>query len=148
MGTPGRLADRRGRSDADMDGLTGDGTAAPACGKSVRHGAPGAAAPFRSDAPVFVGSPAELAEQLELWAQYGLDGFRLRPAAVPHDLDAVTGQLLPRLLELGLFRHDYTADTLRGHLGLDRPANRYAAHTSAATTATATTTSAPATAAA
>ncbi|MBR7833849.1 LLM class flavin-dependent oxidoreductase [Actinospica durhamensis] len=82
---------------------------------------------FRSDAPVFVGSPDELAEQLELWAQYGLDGFRLRPAAVPHDLDAITTRLVPRLRELGLFRQAYTADTLRGHLGLERPANRYAA---------------------
>lgn len=88
--------------------------------------------PFRSDAPVFVGSPAELAEQLELWAQYGLDGFRLRPAAIPHDLDAVTRQLLPRLLELGLFRHAYTAGTLRGHLGLERPVNRYAPAAAAA----------------
>ena len=83
--------------------------------------------PYRSDAPVFVGSPDELAEQLALWAQYGLDGFRLRPAAVPHDLEAITHRLVPRLRELGLFRQAYTADTLRGHLGLDRPANRYAA---------------------
>jgi alkanesulfonate monooxygenase SsuD/methylene tetrahydromethanopterin reductase-like flavin-dependent oxidoreductase (luciferase family) len=83
--------------------------------------------PYRSDAPVFVGSPGELAEQLALWAQYGLDGFRLRPAAVPHDLDAIAHRLVPRLQELGLFRRAYTADTLRGHLGLERPANRYAA---------------------
>ena len=86
-----------------------------------------AGAPYRSDAPVFAGSPGALADQLEAWAGAGLDGFRLRPAAVPHDLDAVTRQLVPQLQARGLFRREYEADTLRGLLGFERPANRYAA---------------------
>ena len=90
-----------------------------------------ASGPYRSDAAVFVGSPIELAEHLALWAEAGLDGFRLRPGAVPHDLDAVTRQLVPQLQARGLFRREYGADTLRGLLGFERPANRYAAATAA-----------------
>ncbi|HEX4787526.1 MAG TPA: LLM class flavin-dependent oxidoreductase [Actinospica sp.] len=82
--------------------------------------------PYRSDAPIFAGSPAALAAQLSLWAREGLDGFRLRPGSVPHDLDAITRGLVPELQRRGQFRHRYEAGTLRGNLGLTRrPANRY-----------------------
>lgn len=91
-----------------------------------------AGAPYHSDAPVFVGSPSALADQLEAWAGAGLDGFRLRPGTVPHDLAAVTGQLVPQLQARGLFRREYDADTLRGLLGFERPANRYATTAAAA----------------
>ncbi|MGW2997796.1 hypothetical protein ACWDA9_41205, partial [Streptomyces sp. NPDC001193] len=57
----------------------------------------------------------------------GLSGFLLRPAVIAHDLPAVTRALVPELQRRGLFRGEYEADTLRGLLGLDRPANRYAA---------------------
>jgi alkanesulfonate monooxygenase SsuD/methylene tetrahydromethanopterin reductase-like flavin-dependent oxidoreductase (luciferase family) len=81
---------------------------------------------FRSDAHVFVGTPAQLGELLASWRSSGLDGFRLRPGTLPHDLDAVANGLVPELQQRGLFRHGYDATTLRGHLGLSRPANRYA----------------------
>jgi alkanesulfonate monooxygenase SsuD/methylene tetrahydromethanopterin reductase-like flavin-dependent oxidoreductase (luciferase family) len=83
--------------------------------------------PYRSDAPVFAGSPCALADQLAAWAAAGLDGFRLRPGAVPHDLEAITAGLVPQLQDRKLFRREYEADTLRGLLGFERPANRYAA---------------------
>jgi hypothetical protein len=51
----------------------------------------------------------------------------MRPAALPHDLTHITGRLVPELQRRGLFRAAYEADTLRGLLGLGRPANRYAA---------------------
>ena len=85
-----------------------------------------AGAPYHSDAPIFAGSPDALAEQLAQWAAAGLDGFRLRPAAVPQDLAAIANGLVPALQRRGLFRREYEADTLRGNLGLTRPANRYA----------------------
>jgi alkanesulfonate monooxygenase SsuD/methylene tetrahydromethanopterin reductase-like flavin-dependent oxidoreductase (luciferase family) len=85
-----------------------------------------AGAEFASDATVFVGTPAELADQLAGWAQAGLTGFRLRPATLPHDLRQVTTGLVPELQRRGLFRTAYEATTLRGLLGLARPANRYA----------------------
>ena len=86
-----------------------------------------AGAPYRSDAPIFAGSPSALADQLAAWAEAGLDGFRLRPATVPHDLAAITEELVPQLQARDLFRREYGADTLRGLLGFERPANRYAA---------------------
>lgn len=84
-------------------------------------------APYESDAPVFAGTPAQLADLLQEFQAAGLTGFRLRPAVVGHDLPAITRGLVPELQRRGLFRRAYEADTLRGLLGLDRPANRYAA---------------------
>jgi alkanesulfonate monooxygenase SsuD/methylene tetrahydromethanopterin reductase-like flavin-dependent oxidoreductase (luciferase family) len=84
-----------------------------------------AGAAFASDAAVFVGTPAGLADQLTEWAQAGLTGFRLRPATLPHDLRQITTGLVPELQRRGLFRTAYEATTLRGLLGLPRPANRY-----------------------
>jgi alkanesulfonate monooxygenase SsuD/methylene tetrahydromethanopterin reductase-like flavin-dependent oxidoreductase (luciferase family) len=96
---------------------------------------------YRSDARVFTGSAAQLADLLEEWAVAGLTGFRLRPATVPHDLVQVTDRLVPELQRRGRFRTGYDADpekrTLRGLLGLPRPANRYATSAAAAATATA-----------
>jgi alkanesulfonate monooxygenase SsuD/methylene tetrahydromethanopterin reductase-like flavin-dependent oxidoreductase (luciferase family) len=100
--TPGAAADRLAR----LDGIAGE--------------------PFTSDAAVFTGTPADLAEQLLAWQTAGLTGFRLRPGALPHDLEAITRGLVPRLQARGLFRRTYKNGTLRHRLGLPRPANRYA----------------------
>ncbi|MBM7773777.1 alkanesulfonate monooxygenase SsuD/methylene tetrahydromethanopterin reductase-like flavin-dependent oxidoreductase (luciferase family) [Actinokineospora baliensis] len=86
-----------------------------------------AGAEYASDTRVFVGTPAELADELLDLHAAGLSGFRLRPAAIPHDLNAITRALVPELRSRGAFRSDYEATTLRGLLGLGRPANRYAA---------------------
>jgi len=82
---------------------------------------------FRSDAVTFVGTPSELADVLEEWQSAGLSGFRLRPGAIPHDLEAITRDLVPELQRRGIFRTSYEASTLRSLLGLPRPTNRYAA---------------------
>ncbi|MEV5704974.1 LLM class flavin-dependent oxidoreductase [Actinoallomurus sp. NPDC052274] len=83
-------------------------------------------APYSSDALIFTGTPGDLADLLLDWRAAGLDGFRLRPAALPHDLTGITQGLVPELRRHGAFRDEYEADTLRGLLGLARPANRYA----------------------
>ncbi|MGW9495072.1 LLM class flavin-dependent oxidoreductase [Streptomyces prasinus] len=83
--------------------------------------------PYTSDARVFTGTPAALADLLQEWRSAGLTGYRLRPAVAGHDLPAITRSLVPELQRRGAFRHAYEADTLRGLLGLARPANRYAA---------------------
>jgi alkanesulfonate monooxygenase SsuD/methylene tetrahydromethanopterin reductase-like flavin-dependent oxidoreductase (luciferase family) len=84
---------------------------------------------YSSDAHIFAGTPAELADLLLDWREAGLTGFRLRPAALPHDLAQVTGALVPELQRRGEFRAGYAGAgwpaTLRGLLGLSRPANRY-----------------------
>ncbi|KAA9165819.1 LLM class flavin-dependent oxidoreductase [Amycolatopsis acidicola] len=84
-------------------------------------------AEFTSDALIFTGTPAELADKLLAWHETGVTGFRLRPGAIPHDLNAITRALVPELQQRGAFRRAYEATTLRGLLGLERPANRYAA---------------------
>jgi alkanesulfonate monooxygenase SsuD/methylene tetrahydromethanopterin reductase-like flavin-dependent oxidoreductase (luciferase family) len=82
---------------------------------------------LRSDALAFVGKPAALVELISGWRQSGLSGFRLRPATIPHDLDAITGAVVPELQRAGLFRRGgYEPGTLRDRLGLPRPASRYA----------------------
>ena len=86
-----------------------------------------ALAPLASDAEVFAGTPRQLAGLLLDWQRAGLSGFRLRPATLPHDLTAITRGLVPELQRRGAFRTAYEAGTLRGLLGLPRPANRYAA---------------------
>jgi alkanesulfonate monooxygenase SsuD/methylene tetrahydromethanopterin reductase-like flavin-dependent oxidoreductase (luciferase family) len=83
--------------------------------------------PYTSDARIFTGTPAQLADLLQELGEAGLSGFRLRPAVLGHDLPAVTRGLVPELQRRGVFRQSYESDTLRGLLGLSRPANRYAA---------------------
>jgi hypothetical protein len=72
-----------------------------------------------------VGTPTQLADTLEQWQAAGADGFRLRPATLPHDLRQITDLLVPELQSRGLFRTSYPGTTLRDTLGLERPANRY-----------------------
>jgi alkanesulfonate monooxygenase SsuD/methylene tetrahydromethanopterin reductase-like flavin-dependent oxidoreductase (luciferase family) len=85
-----------------------------------------AGAAYTSDATVFTGTAAQLADLLIDWRQAGLSGFRLRPAAIPDDLETITAELVPELQRRGAFRTAYEAGTLRGLLGLGRPASRYA----------------------
>jgi alkanesulfonate monooxygenase SsuD/methylene tetrahydromethanopterin reductase-like flavin-dependent oxidoreductase (luciferase family) len=94
-----------------------------------------AGSPYTSDARIFTGSAGELTDLLQELAEAGLSGFRLRPGVVGQDLPAITRRLVPELQRRGVFREEYGADTLRGLLGLPRPANRYA---SASVTAAAT----------
>jgi alkanesulfonate monooxygenase SsuD/methylene tetrahydromethanopterin reductase-like flavin-dependent oxidoreductase (luciferase family) len=74
----------------------------------------------------FAGSPAQLAERLTEWSEAGVDGFRLRPATITRDLPAVGGALSDELRARGALRSAYQQSTLRGLLGLGRPATRYA----------------------
>ena len=81
---------------------------------------------YASDATIFTGSAAELADLLTAWQSVGISGYRLRPGALPDDLAASTATLFPELQARGVFRSGYEADTLRGLLGRARPTNRYA----------------------
>jgi alkanesulfonate monooxygenase SsuD/methylene tetrahydromethanopterin reductase-like flavin-dependent oxidoreductase (luciferase family) len=80
---------------------------------------------LKSDARIFVGSAAALADELVALHSAGYDGFRLRPGSLPHDLRAIAVHLVPELQRRLVFRPAYGASTLRGRLGLGRPANRY-----------------------
>ncbi|QXW01981.1 LLM class flavin-dependent oxidoreductase [Rhodococcus globerulus] len=88
---------------------------------------------YRSDALIFTGTPAELADHLLRWQQLGIEGFRLRPGVAVDDLDTIVNDLVPELQKRNVFRPAYPDTNLRGLLGLpiDVP-NRYAAGTPAA----------------
>ncbi|MBI3227672.1 MAG: LLM class flavin-dependent oxidoreductase [Mycolicibacterium cosmeticum] len=83
-------------------------------------------AEYRSDAEIFVGTATELADLLQQWHAAGADGFRLRPATLPHDLVQITDALVRELRRRGVFREHYQGSTLRDLLGLPHPVNRYA----------------------
>jgi alkanesulfonate monooxygenase SsuD/methylene tetrahydromethanopterin reductase-like flavin-dependent oxidoreductase (luciferase family) len=109
---------------ADLVVFLGPSAAAAAARKARLDELAGRA--YESDATVFTGTPAQLADLLIEWRQAGLSGFRLRPGAIPDDLETITRELVPELQRRGAFRTAYEAGTLRGLLGLGRPAGRYA----------------------
>ncbi|MET0413368.1 MAG: LLM class flavin-dependent oxidoreductase [Polyangiaceae bacterium] len=80
-----------------------------------------------------VGTPSQIADELESWfLNEGADGFNLMPPVLPTGLDDIVELLLPELRRRGLFRNEYSGKTLRDHLGLERPENRYVAQAHAA----------------
>ena len=81
--------------------------------------------PYRSDAHVFTGTPDGLVDLLDEWRAAGVDGFRLRPGAIPHDLEAITRQVVPLARNRGILPREPGVGTLRERLGLPRPQNRY-----------------------
>jgi FMN-dependent oxidoreductase (nitrilotriacetate monooxygenase family) len=81
----------------------------------------------------FVGTPATIADEMEAWLfENGCDGFNVVFPFLPQGLTDVAEKLVPELQQRGLFRRDYEGTTLREHLGLPRPANRFFDNTDAA----------------
>ncbi|GJD92438.1 Nitrilotriacetate monooxygenase component A [Methylobacterium hispanicum] len=77
---------------------------------------------------IIVGTPEVIADDIEAWFRAGAaDGFNLMPDVLPEGLETFVDAVVPILQRRGLFRHDYAGATLRDHLGLARPASRYAA---------------------
>lgn len=69
-----------------------------------------------------VGTPATIADQLQQWFEGGgADGFNIMAPVLPGGLQDFIELVLPELRRRGLFRHDYQGNTLRQHLGLERP---------------------------
>lgn len=75
-----------------------------------------------------VGTAGDIADLLEDWFTAGAaDGFNIMAPTFPHGLEAFARLVVPELQRRGLFRNEYSATTLRGHLGLSRPGARIAA---------------------
>jgi FMN-dependent oxidoreductase (nitrilotriacetate monooxygenase family) len=69
-----------------------------------------------------VGTPEQIADLMEDWFRDGAaDGFNLMPPVLPAMLEVFIAQVVPLLRRRGLFRDDYTGDTLRAHYRLQRP---------------------------
>lgn len=74
-----------------------------------------------------VGTPEAIADEIEDWfTTRAADGFVLQSSGLPGQFETFAEQVVPVLRKRGLFRHEYRGSTLRDHLGLAAPANRYA----------------------
>ena len=75
---------------------------------------------------IFIGTPEQLADVMETWlVEEAADGFNVMPPLLPEGLDVFVDRVVPILQERGLFKTDYTGQTLRENLGLTEPKNRY-----------------------
>lgn len=69
-----------------------------------------------------VGSASQAADRMVRWFESGAcDGFSLNSPYIPGGLDDICELLIPELQERGYFRTEYEGNTLREHLGLERP---------------------------
>ena len=74
----------------------------------------------------FVGTANSIADEMEAWLEErGSDGFNMMFPWLPGGLDDFTGRVVPELQRRGIFRKEYDGTTLRDHLGLPRPENRF-----------------------
>ncbi len=74
----------------------------------------------------FVGTPASIADEMELWLEErGSDGFVVMFPFLPEGLNDFVDFVVPELQRRGIFRKEYEGTTLRDHFGLPRPANRF-----------------------
>lgn len=72
----------------------------------------------------FSGTAEQVADAIQDWYDQGAaDGFNIMPAVLPSGLEEFVDQVVPILVDRGIFRSEYTGTTLRDHYGLARPAN-------------------------
>jgi FMN-dependent oxidoreductase (nitrilotriacetate monooxygenase family) len=72
--------------------------------------------------PRFVGTGAQVADQMEEWFHGGAcDGFVLAATHCPGSYEDFVRMVVPELQHRGLFRTKYQGSTLRDHLGLQNP---------------------------
>lgn len=69
---------------------------------------------------VAIGTPQDIVDQIVTFYEEGaLDGFIAIPGGPAKSLDLFFSNVIPMLVERGLFRAEYKGSTLRSHLGLD-----------------------------
>ena len=73
-----------------------------------------------------VGTPATIADEMQEWLETeASDGFTVMFPYLPGGLEDFVAHVIPELQRRSLFRRDYEGTTLREHLGLPRPHNRF-----------------------
>ena len=112
------LGDRgRGGWQSTTDGIKKH---AKQAGLTLREVAIGATTPRHA----FFGTASEIADTLQAWFEAGAaDGFMLDCPVLPTGMNEFTQEVVPILVERGLFRSEYEADTLRENLGLGANSN-------------------------
>ena len=74
----------------------------------------------------FVGTPQSIADEMQQWLEArASDGFNIMFPWLPGGLDDFVDRVVPELQRRGIFRREYRGTTLRDHLDLPRPANRF-----------------------
>jgi FMN-dependent oxidoreductase (nitrilotriacetate monooxygenase family) len=74
----------------------------------------------------FVGTAASIADEMEHWLRAeACDGFNVMFPYLPAGLDDFVDQVVPELQRREIFRREYEGSTLREHLGLPRPVNKF-----------------------
>jgi FMN-dependent oxidoreductase (nitrilotriacetate monooxygenase family) len=76
------------------------------------------------EGPNFVGTPTQIADQMEEWFNGACDGFVIQALHTPGSYEDFVRLVVPELQRRGLFRKQYTGNTLRETLGLRRPQAR------------------------
>jgi FMN-dependent oxidoreductase (nitrilotriacetate monooxygenase family) len=75
----------------------------------------------------FTGAPDTVADAIAHWVESrATDGLNLR-FRTSEELETFAADVVPLLQKRGVFRTEYESGTLRGHLGLPIPANRWTA---------------------
>ena len=111
---------------ASMTGLRGfldrvielSGTANPSVNDFIQWSGRGTL----RELPLFMGTPAQVADQMESWFQgEACDGFVLAATHMPGAYEDFVNQVVPELQRRGSFRQGYSEGTLRDNLGFSRP---------------------------
>jgi alkanesulfonate monooxygenase SsuD/methylene tetrahydromethanopterin reductase-like flavin-dependent oxidoreductase (luciferase family) len=71
------------------------------------------------EAPVFCGTPADVADQMEEWyREEACDGFVIAATHRPGGYEDMVRLVVPELQRRGIFQREYRGTTLRENLGL------------------------------
>ena len=66
--------------------------------------------------PVLVGTPEQIADELELWVDAGMDGFNLSYSLMPGSFEAFIDEVVPILQQRGRMQREYRDGTIREKL--------------------------------
>ncbi|MEZ7980712.1 MAG: LLM class flavin-dependent oxidoreductase [Myxococcota bacterium] len=107
------LGDRgRGGWQSTTDGIK---KYAKKAGLTLREVALGTTTPRHA----FIGTATKIADNMQTWFEAGAaDGFMLDCPVLPTGMTEFINEVVPILVERGLFRDEYEAETLRENLGL------------------------------
>lgn len=73
-----------------------------------------------------IGTAEDIVDTFDAWFQaFACDGFNVFFPYLPGGIEVFVDEVVPRLQARGLLRREYAGSTLREHLGLARPANRF-----------------------
>ena len=74
----------------------------------------------------FTGSAKTIADEMQHWLESdACDGFNIMFPTIPGGVEDFVRLVVPELQSRGIFRKEYAGTTLRKHLGLPRPGNRF-----------------------